>query len=355
MNIEASTSTQTNKQLAELPSPANKQYYYAKIDAGNRGATTWLAGDNPLKRPAIPVYFDSRSEAEYREIIDKLKTVGPEGLRRRAFEGVSTQALAFVSASTSIADRTLIVVMYGGRICLLKPAGAVKFFPVGCQGGNATCTTKAMPIAKLVDVNLADVPAVLAGLPADQYLSRGTFRPITHWGNLKAIDVVLERHVGIEPTRSAEHWQRDQHAAQLLECLGSTGLETLVARVLEDAGCFVPARTGGVLRDIDLFAHNDSDTPMTISAADQNHGEIRIPARGSITIQVKSWPSGTDKFKSPIVDYLIGLDVKGPGSLSAEWLLKAAVGRPPVRTWLTRSLEWLPTWFLKRFSLKPSE
>jgi hypothetical protein len=76
-----------------------------------------------------------------------------------------------------------------------------------------------------------------------------------------------------------------------------------------------------------------------------------IPARSRVTVQVKTWPTGSDRFKSRNVDYLIGLDVQGLGSFSAEWLLEAACRSQSVRTWLARSLNWLPTEFLMQFKL----
>ena len=66
----------------------------------------------------------------------------------------------------------------------------------------------------------------------------------------------------------------------LLECLGSVELETLVAKVFEAAGCFVPAYRGGCIQDLDLFAHN-------YRAVDIELDGLVVPAGERISIQVK--------------------------------------------------------------------
>lgn len=57
-------------------------------------------------------------------------------------------------------------------------------------------------------------------------------------------------------------------------------LETLVARLFEAKGCFVPAHHGGMMKDIDLFAHNDTSKPIRV-------GPLKIPASRSVSIQIK--------------------------------------------------------------------
>jgi hypothetical protein len=137
------------------------RYYFLKIDTGNRGADKWLGGDDPLKCPAVPIYFDKHEEEVYRGALKKPESAGVEALRKRTFEGISTQALAFGLARHSGIERTVMVVIYAGRICVLQPSGKMTFLPVGCDGGKPDCTTKAMPVGKLVEKSLADVPAVL--------------------------------------------------------------------------------------------------------------------------------------------------------------------------------------------------
>src|SRR5207247_1001715 len=95
--------------------------------------------------------------------------------------------------------------------------------------------------------NAKDVPLVLASITANQFYTRGTFRRINDWGNYKAIDCAVgKRFQGDhwEPDLCAvgkrfqgDHWEPDQQGpAQILECLSSVELETLVAKLLEAHG-----------------------------------------------------------------------------------------------------------------------
>ena len=76
-----------------------------------------------------------------------------------------------------------------------------------------------------------------------------------------------------------EHWRRldekgrsNQGAAQLLECLGSIELETLVAKLLGGARLPRASAPGGTLPDIDLFAWNDSRKALDLNG-------LKIPCR----------------------------------------------------------------------------
>jgi len=133
---------------------------------------------------------------------------------------------------------------------------------------------------------------------------------------------------------------RSQGPAQLLECLGSTELETLVAKLFEAHRCHVPAYLGGTLRDIDILAYNDEPRPLDMNG-------IRIEPRGRISLQVKGW---SNKHRSDAVDYLISLSPHpDPKSFGPEWLLQSVQQIPSVVAWMKRSLSWLPPKFLQKF------
>ena len=169
----------------------------------------------------------------------------------------------------------------------------------------------------------------------------GRHTGIQHWGNLKAIDYVLGRPVGT--ASKLEHWDpKQQTSAQLLECLGSTELETLVGKLFEASGCHVPAYLGGTLRDIDIFAYNDGHQPINV-------GGIQIPGGKRISIQVKTW---SEEPRSQAVDYLISLTPgPDPKSFGPDWLLGSVKQSASVLVWMKRSLNWLPRSFLNQFGL----
>lgn len=294
-------------------------YYYLKIGKGNSDANDWLAGRNPLRRPAAVIYFDELTDSDYRN-----------------GKGTSQPRNFWQRGQKKFHDETLMTVIHEGNVCLMKPVGKVRFLPK-IKIEEWTTRPKAMPIKVLTRKKCEDVPAVLASMSVNQYLAQGTFRETNHWGNMKAIDCVLGRAC------NGGHWKlKENGPAQLLECLSSTELETLVAKLFEAHGCHVPAYRGGTMREIDLFAYNHSSSTISI-------GKLVVPANGSISIQVKSWSSSMKRPKT--VDYLIGLDVVGAKAFDAAWLLQQVKARPAVTAWLRRSLNWLPIEYLKHFGL----
>jgi hypothetical protein len=167
------------------------------------------------------------------------------------------------------------VVVHCAKIWLLRPGGEVRFAKkLKTRPGRVN--QKRMPVEVLVKLPSKSVPTVLASMACNQKYARRTFTEIDHWGNLKAIDWVLDGFskrkatrwlpvVGEPESELPEHWRPSaQGAAQLIECLGSTELETLIAKLLEAHGCHVPAHRGGTLGDIDLFAWNDLSAPSSL-------------------------------------------------------------------------------------------
>ena len=295
------------------------EYYYLKIGTGNAQARDWLAGKNPLAVPAAVIWFDPRSLEEYE--------AGKGDLEPRTF---------WNRGKDEFREQTMMVVVHEGEVWILKPAQPVRFLPA--DGAN-TNTRKAMPVTVLAHRSAKDVPLVLASITANQYYTRGTFRRINNkknkdWGNCKAIDCVAGGPL------EGEHWAIEkQQAAQLLECLSSVELETLVAKLLEARGCFVPAYRGGGMKDIDLFAHNDSGQPVCID-------HLVIQPHERVSLQIKRWSKGMTKPAS--VDYLIGLDVKGENAFNANWLMQRIQESSNVMNWFCRSLAWLPADFLNK-------
>jgi hypothetical protein len=296
-------------------------YFFLKIGKGNSQAKEWLEGRNPLKRPAAVIYFDKLTEGEYKRGKGKRQ---PRDFWERGLTEKSREA-------------TRMVVVHGGEVWILKPAGKVKFLRKIRRPDGTECTPKAMPVNLLARRAMKDVPPVLACIGVNQHYARRTFTQINHWGNFKAIDWAARAPF------KGEHWDLAQQGPiQFLECLGSVEFETLIAKLFEANGCFVPAYRGGVIKDIDLFVHNDSRTDLDLSG-------LRIRASRSASIQVKTWSNGMQK--PDAVDYLIGFDVKGKRAFDAEWVLNQVRSSPAVAAWLKRSLNWLPKEFFQKFRL----
>jgi len=290
-------------------------YFYLKIGTGNELAHDWLAGRNLLHRPAVVIYFDNFNLAQYR--------AGKGGKEPRRF---------WKCGEPEFHDRTLMVVIHEGEVWILKPSGPVRFLHSGPNAEGKPHTPKAMPVRIIKKIMAKDVPMVLASITANQFFTRGTFRQINDWGNFKAIDRVVRR--GLDE----EHWKpENQGPAQLLECLSSVELETLVAKLFEAHHCFVPAYRGGLMKDIDLFAYNNTSQPICIE-------KLIVPPKKHVSLQIKRWSNDMTKPRS--VDYLMGLDAKGHDAFDAKWLLQRVLECESVVVWLRRSLDWLPDGYL---------
>jgi hypothetical protein len=296
------------------------EYFYLKLGMGNQEADARLS----KSPPDAAVFFDALSQANY-----------------EAGRGNAQAQLFWERGRENNREDTIMVVIRRGEIWFLKPAGEVQFSSPYLGPNGDTLTSKTMRVQILKRSLCKDVPPVLAGVGSSQYHGRRTFTKIGHWGNLKAIDCVLGRPVG--NASKEEHWDlKQQGSAQLLECLGSTELETLVGKLFEAHGCHVPAYLGGTLSDIDLFAYNDTAGPIRIDP-------IKIPPGERISVQVKTWSGLTCP---ECVDYLIGLDaVSGPKTFNSEWILARVKKCPSVLAWVKRSLNWLPEDFLRKFDL----
>ena len=295
-------------------------YHYLKIGPGNESAEEWLSGDNPLQRPAAVVFFDAHTRDEYQ--------AGMGGKDARRF---------WECGKSKERANNLFVVVKSGKLWILKPEGEVQFLPKVDNGMGGEHTPKAMPVeVHAFDVVRDNVPYVLASIGVNQRYNRGTFRPIDHWGNMKAIDILLKR-----PLKD-EHWiSENNQSAQLLECLGSEPLETLIAKLLEAHGCFVPAYRGGLLQGIDLFAHNDTSQDIVVKG-------LCVPAKQRVSIQVKMWAD--ERQWDQGVDYFISLNSQNTDrTKNSEWILDSVKEVPSVKDWMLRSLSWLPDSFLSGY------
>ncbi|NOH02050.1 MAG: hypothetical protein HND47_08855 [Chloroflexi bacterium] len=296
------------------------RYFYMKIGNSNSLAGSWLSGENPLKRPAVVIFFGKSS-------VDDIRNGKSD-----------PQARQFVESSLKKNREHIRIVVVGkGNCWILQPSGnVIEYRPSLKDGHNLKDLWKILPVNILTTLSIRDIPPVLAGINAHAYLGRGTYRELgkTNWGNIKAIHSVLG-----EPL-PAEHLEKiNCQATNLFECLSSVELETLVAKLFESQGCFVPAYRGSYIQDVDLFIRNENLTSINLNG-------LYVPPNSSITLQVKRRLGLRKKVGN--ADHLIALDAP---VLNAEWLLEQIKEIPSVSLWLKKSLSWLSPDFLSNYSL----
>lgn len=289
-------------------------FYYLKLGKKNCEAQEWLSNKNKLGSPHAFIYFDNFKETDYEK------------------EKAKKQALEFyrVGLDQKRANNRFIVI-FDGHLNLLQPLGPVKFLKStwNDQKPPKKHRRKVMPVRILEKRPVLELPLVLAGMPSNQSLARGTFQKITDQGNLLALKLLFE------DAKEEEGTLQRLDACSFFECLSSTELETLVAKCLEELGCFVPAHLGGNLKGIDLLA--SKDTSNDIKFCEQ-------PLKAKTGIQVKR-KDGNEKIAKE-VDIYVALDAKEPAAVDAKKLLEQIRKLPKTKAWLLRSLNWIPKNYL---------
>jgi len=184
-----------------------------------------------------------------------------------------------------------------------------------------------------------DVPTILSNMGANQYLVRGTFREIKEGniGNLLALDKIM-RKKGIDSKR-----EYDKKPLTALRCLGANELETLIAKIFEESGLFVPSYVGGFMKDIDLFVYNDNEKTVKV-------GDVEFEGNTGTgkTVQIKSYLGHNNTKVPELIDIYFQLDGKYKPinshkfRLNYKWIEQVLPELNNTRNWLKRLLNWIP-------------
>lgn len=299
-----------------------QRFFYHKIGAGNAQAEDWLQGNNPIGRPAAVIFYGS---------------ITLDDIRNRRFQERSNSTISQIEDFVNMEGQDdICIVVVDKKVWFLTPTGTIQERrPESYEDYSQDSIRKIMPVDVIETKALNEVPPILASISANQYLVRGTFRPISevsYRGNLKAIYSVLGKAWDSK-------WYENTSPSGLFECLSSVELETLVAKILESNDCFVPAYRGGVLKYVDLFAY--SERPINIDGLNVNSSGVMIQVKANTRVRKAKLPEGT---------VLVGYNCKTDGRyLNEDWLLGQIRTLPDVKQWIIRSLNWIPKDFLSIF------
>jgi hypothetical protein len=267
----------------------------------------WLTRD----KPQAPIFFgDSKIE----DILH-----GEFNFKGRS--RAEARQFCLIGLDPTRRDETTIITIDDGYVWIYKPVGEITESK-NWEGYNEN--VKSFPVEILAEKQVKDVPLILASMKSNQAFSRGTFAEIKerYFGNILAIEYLLGNRVKV-PSRFSP-----------LDCLSSLEFETLVAKIFETHGCFVPAYKGGYMKDIDLIAKNYTEKEIFMDG-------LYIPSKSTISIQVKLRFENKQPKRQVGVDYNIGLDIEtNEFNFGREWILKQTE-IPLIKDWLTRSTEWL--------------
>lgn len=237
---------------------------------------------------------------------------------------------------------------------------------------------KLVPVHIVYEERITHIPTILSQINANRRLSSSTFKEITDdFGLELAVDHLLFKGGLLEDYPRSTVSTRT--AAHLLRCLGNNELIVLVARILEERGLYVPAPTGGFVKNIDLFAYNDRPAAIDLEG-------MLIPGRsvfrpGAITVQVRGISADQNPEPGAEIDYLVQLNANrlnansetaraaDPNSamnstpnsvsdtvpepapdespernrvLNDRWIVAMLRCSPETRRWLNRVLRWVP-------------
>lgn len=209
-------------------------------------------------------------------------------------------------------------------------------------------------IISLKGLPLSQVPLVLASIKSNQYFSRGTCKEIdpssgksSCKGNVAAILAKFGMSDQIQDICE------DLHP---FECLSSIEFETLVAKLFEELGCFVPAYKGGFLKDIDLFVSPSETFSLKIEGIDE---EIQFSAGEKYSIQCKlnaTSSSGLNGFLGRKNCLLFSAAKRGgetkpqKNTFYRDDITKMLGQCKNTNNWLQRSLDWTPKETLDKLS-----
>jgi len=189
---------------------------------------------------------------------------------------------------------------------------------------------KYFSVKTLIKESVREAPLVLSSMRSNRWLSSGTFIPLVgdpYQGNIEAA-----RYVAGLPGEPISR----------IDCLSSVELETLVAKIFEENGYFVPAYRGGFVDGFDLVVKPNG--PLGFKLLEEPAPlEIQVKRRVSDERAVSAWMSkGEHRFLvCPQKEQFKHLAVRGERVLDRRWLISALQKSPRTREWLELSTEWV--------------
>jgi hypothetical protein len=305
-------------------------------DKESSAADYWLR-----ERRVAPVFFGFDSVEEVMSGV--MKTSLETRQRNEMLEFLNLTKRAMVEKFDPI-----IVTIGSGHAWIYRPIGEPKsgdMFEFQRNGEMASDVPKYYAVEFIVDeIPVSSVPYILASMKANQAFSRGTFREIRS----VAADELASYRGNIAAIQSLIGWELG-FSVDPLECISSVEFETLIAKLFESNGFFVPAHRGGVLKDIDLFAHLESEAENRLLNVRKQRVlsiQLKIAVRSRSTrSQLGEW------LQSSSGNYLITLESRPSAELkdfsdqgrylTRDWIKSAVASAPFVDQWLSRSLKWV--------------
>ena len=185
-------------------------------------------------------------------------------------------------------------------------------------------------------------PYILATMKTNQAFSRDTFRRIDekkYGGNIAAIKSLIG--------------ELNDFKIDPLKTLSSVQLETLIAKIFEKNGAFIPAWRGGTLKDTDIIAKFEGNIPdnLLIKKIQEKDKDINIQVK--IKLNDENNVNDLKEFLEKPNTFLITGDdepiyklkdyAEDKQYLTSKWIKKQIYSYDEIKKWYEKCIEWLPT------------
>ena len=184
-------------------------------------------------------------------------------------------------------------------------------------------------IKLLKKIKVVECPLVLATIKSNTRLTMGTFKSIedpnnseshmnSYFGNIKALKYILN---GKKEKIAVDSF------AEYMECLSPIEFETLIAKLKEEEGYFVPAYKGGMLKDYDLICKKDGRQENIQIKLNLSKDTYKKKKKKGLIIYCVS---KSEKIVDPTVTIYNWQDIE-----------KQINKSPNTKKWLSQTLDWV--------------
>jgi len=269
-----------------------------------------------------PIFYDNWTMEQIENKQTKL-TIPPgnEALTTRQ----ENEANRFVKMFQTIKDENILFSIGNKDIYFFRQCGLLK----QNTHNNKEFGVKGFEIDIIKIEQIKKCPLILASTKANRNLSARTFIQLDeklHLGNIKAIKYILQNERA-SPGNFTDY----------LKCLSSVEFETLIAKIFEEKGFFVPAYKGGFIKNFDLVCRNSTEELKKI-------GGKEILPRCRISIQIKTKLTEKDyNDTKKCVDFYFCIESKvkeKPKIVFAAQDIKEFLDKSKTMDWLEETLDW---------------
>ena len=301
--------------------------------------------NNPKKkrlRARAPIFFGPYKPEQYIDAYDKKEKL--DGLNKKQLH----EAYNFIQLYKKDPEARLITI--DKKIWIYKIIGQIKYESTDDIVQKKSDQTSEKIVPKYYDIEIInsceinEAPYILATMKTNQAFSRDTFRRIDekkYGGNIAAIKYLIG--------------ELNDFKIDPLKTLSSVQLETLVAKIFEKNGAFIPAWRGGTLKDTDIIAKFDGNIPdnLLIKKIQEEDKDKDINIQVKIKLNDENNVNDLKEFLEKPNTFLITGDdepidklkdyAEDKQYLTSKWIKKQIYSYDEIKKWYEKCIEWLPT------------